>query len=90
LYKIAVRGSDFDNTVKKIQSNLATRLFLKKQEFYAHFYRERELIIVFRQRIFNATPDKESWEDAVNYGISVGISPKQLDFSPCRFEDERF
>jgi hypothetical protein len=58
--------------------------------FYAHFYRPCELLVVFPERVFRLTPRKESWAPAVSCGRSVGIPQEQLDFNPCRFEDEAY
>jgi hypothetical protein len=56
--------------------------------FYAHFYRPRELVVVFPDRVFRLTPQKQSWGPAVAHGRAAGIPQEQLDFHPCRFEDE--
>lgn len=63
-------------------------MLFKRQEFYAHFYRNDELIIVFRDRVFRITPDKATWGEAREHGRQLGIIEKQLDFIPNRFMDE--
>lgn len=89
-YKIKVDEDALNHTIKIIQENMASKLFFKKQEYYAHFYRNDELIIVFRNKIFNVTPDKNTWLDVVEYGKSLKITEKQLDFIPNRIENETY
>ena len=59
-------------------------------EFYFHFYRGDELIIVFRNKIFRVTTNPSSWKDAIEYGKNLKIPIKQLDFIPYKVEDERY
>jgi hypothetical protein len=90
LYKIRIKPEKIDITIKLLQSNMASRLFLKKQEFYFHFYRDNELIVVFRDSIFKISPDKSTWNDAIAHGRSLKIADKQLDFTPNTFESETY
>jgi len=90
LYRIEVEEREIDDVVTSLQKNMSTRFGLKKQQYYAHFYRADELMIVFKDKIFRVKPDPSSWTEAVKYGLSIGIPPKQLDFIPNRFEDERY
>ena len=46
-----------------------------------HFWNEREIIAVFKDKTFTFnSDDKPSRINAVNYGISLGIPEEQLDF----------
>jgi hypothetical protein len=85
LLKISVDESKIKRVVQDIQKNLKAN-----PNFYAHFYRNHELIVVFPQKIFYIKPDKSTWKEAVEFGKSVGIPEKQLDFHPCRIEDETY
>lgn len=52
-----------------------------KKEWYMHFWQGREIIAVFRDRIFEFNyDDKSSWVPAVEYGKSQNILAEQLDF----------
>lgn len=42
LYKVEVAPNDLESLISSLQSNMATHLFFRKMEFYAHFYREQE------------------------------------------------
>jgi hypothetical protein len=90
LYKIEVAPQYLDPLIRRIQANMADRVALLHKEFYCHFYRDDELVIVFRQKLFRVTTDPGTWSQASAYGRSIGIARSQLDFSPCRIEDESF
>lgn len=55
---------------------------MKPTKYYAHFWNEkREVIAVFRDKIFEFNfDDKNSWELAIQYGLSIGIPKEQLSF----------
>jgi hypothetical protein len=87
LMRIEVSSDAIDRLIKSIQSNL---LYEKGVPYYAHLYREDELVIVFPEKVFRVSPDKNSWRDVVSYGKLLGIPEDELDFAPCRFEDEKY
>ena len=89
-YKIKVVPENLVSVIKTLQNNLSNRILFKKQEFYFHFYRDNELIIVFRDKIFKVSPDKSTWLEAITHGRQLKITDKQLDFIPNRFEDETY
>jgi len=85
LLRVEVEEDRIHATVKLVQMNL-----LKEPVYYAHFYRDQELIVIFPEKVFHLTPDKETWKAAIEYGKSVGVPVEELDFKPCRFEDETY
>ncbi|HZY94409.1 MAG TPA: hypothetical protein VFE98_06035 [Candidatus Bathyarchaeia archaeon] len=88
LMRIEVRPDAIDRLIKSVRSNL---LYEKGVPYYAHFYRDDELIIVFPERVFRvSSPDKKSWREVVSHGKLLGIPEGELDFTPCRFEDEKY
>jgi hypothetical protein len=87
LLKIEVEPRSVDETIRLIQTNLLSE---KGVPYYAHLYRDDELIIVFPEKIFRVSPDKNSWSEAVSYGESLNVPRAELDFRPCRFKDETF
>jgi hypothetical protein len=89
-YKVSANPDELDAVIGRLQANMTSRVLWKSQEFYAHFYRGDELVIVFRDRTFKVTTDASTWSEAIRYGRSLGIKEAQLDFTPCRFEDESF
>jgi hypothetical protein len=84
LLKVGVPDEKLDETINLLQKNMSPG------EFYFHFYRDSCLIVVFRKKIFRIKPDKSTWTGAVEYGKSLGIPERQLDFYPCRVEDETY
>lgn len=87
LLRVGVQEKLLPKVIEQVQRNLRVE---NGVPFYAHFYRSGELVVVFPDRVFNSTPDKGMWGPAVSYGRSVGIPPEQLDFAPCRYEDETY
>lgn len=85
LLKVGVDEDEIEETIRTVQKCLAT-----KPTYYAHFYRNEKLIVVFPRKIFYLTPDKRTWKPAIDYGKSVGIPEEELDFKPCRFEEETY
>lgn len=55
--------------------------YLKVGKWYMHFWREREVLAVFKDKVFEFNyDDKSTWQEAVSYGLSLGIPQEQLDF----------
>ena len=60
-------------------SELATQL--KPTGWYAHFWQDDDVIVVFLNRMFEIKySDQNTWTDAIAYGESIGIPTEQLDF----------
>ena len=89
-YKIKIDLYQIDDVITNIQSNMARNFGPIKQEYYAHFYKDNELIIAYKDKSFNVTTDRTTWADAITHGKSLNIVEKQLDFIPCKFEDETY
>lgn len=58
--------------------------------YYFHAYRDDELVVIFPEKIFKVTTNKDSWAELIKYGLSLGIPEEQLDFKPCKVEDEEY
>lgn len=55
--------------------------YLKNGRWYMHFWENRDVVAVFKDKIFRFNyDDKSTWKPAVDYGLSVGIPIEQLDF----------
>jgi len=51
--------------------------------WYIHLWQtgKDEIKIIFKNRIFEIKySDKSTWEEAIKYGLSIGIPKEQLDF----------
>ena len=52
-----------------------------KTKWYMHFWRDRDIIAIFKNKIFEFNyDDRASWKEAVDHGLSLGIPKEQLDF----------
>lgn len=83
LYGIAVHEADIKQTIGDIQANMKT-----DKPYYAHFYGDNEIIVIFKDKVFSMTPDERTWTPAVSYGETLGIIRNQLVFAPTTFENE--
>jgi len=84
IIKIELPDQGIGKAAKGIQDNM-------KDGFYSHLYSEDgKLIIIFKNRMFDASADRSTWKRAVDYGKSIGVPEEQLDFFPCRFKDEEY
>lgn len=83
LYKIETCDDKLENTIKLLQLNMLSH-------YYFHFYKNADLIVVFKNKIFQASTDNSTWKKIIEYGLKINIPLKQLDFSPCKFEDETY
>ena len=84
ILKIGVPEQAVVKTANAIQSNM-------KDAFYSHLYSEDgRLIVIFKKRVFEVKADRSAWKPVIEYGKSIGVPEEQLDFFPCRFEDEEY
>ncbi len=72
-----------DDAVHEIQQ--AMRI---DQPFYNHFYDDEDMIVIFKEKIFNVKTHVSSWTKIIEYGKALNIPEVQLDFWPNRFQDE--
>ncbi|MBI4065478.1 hypothetical protein HY409_03885 [Candidatus Gottesmanbacteria bacterium] len=83
LYGIEVEAPQLQDAIKNIQLH-----FKSDQSYYAHFYNDKELIVIFKNKVFSVTPQSVSWEEIIAFGKLLNIPGEQLDFWPNRFQDE--
>jgi hypothetical protein len=63
------------NKIDALQSQL------KSGPWYAHFWKDNEMIVVFRHKSFQIKKnDKLSWAPVIDYGQRQGVPIEQLDF----------
>ena len=54
---------------------------LKPWRWYAHFWRDRELVVIFSDaRFVMDRTDRSTWTAALEHGRAKGIPEEQLDF----------
>ena len=52
-----------------------------KPRWYMHFWKNRNVIAIFKDKKFEFNfDDKSTWKPVVGYGLSLGIPEEQLDF----------
>ena len=60
---------------KKLSENI------KDGTWYAHFWKDRDVVAVFKNTIISFNfDDKSTWTEVLEYGRSLGIPEEQLDF----------
>lgn len=69
----------------KMDSSLIPELAnaLEDGPWYVHVWQpgNDEVVVIYKDRLFTLRhSDKATWQDAVNYGRSIGIPLEQLDF----------
>jgi hypothetical protein len=52
------------------------------QPWYAHFFSDEQIAVVFADAVIQMTTDVASWRPAIDHGITLGIPIEQLDFWP--------
>lgn len=83
LYGIEVEEKDLKKTIVAIQKCMKL-----DQPYYAHFYNDNKLIVIFKDKIFHVSPHISTWNKIIEYGKKLKIPTEQLDFWPNRFQDE--
>lgn len=63
----------------------------REHNWYADFKTDTEHYIIYRDKVFHVTDrsNKEQYDLATEYGISIGIPAYQVDFSPHTAQWER-
>ena len=53
-----------------------------KEGWYMHFWNEGKMIVLFKNKKFVLdVNDKNTWKEAIDYGLSINIPKEQLDFN---------
>lgn len=77
LYEVEASAEQIDE--------LATQL--KPSGWYTHFWRGDNVIVVYPNKSFKIVySDKTTWQEAIEYGQSIGIPLEQLDFKIDEYE----
>jgi len=83
LYGVEILRERLDDSIAQIQAAMR-----EDAPFYAHFYDDEILVVIFKNKIFKVTSHASSWDEILRYGKGVNIPAEQLDFWPNRFQDE--
>jgi uncharacterized protein YciI len=75
--KIGVPEADLNRAIDLIQGVL-----ISEPTYFASFTGMGRMIVVYPDRVFHATMEPESWDEAFRYGQSKGIPEDELLFTP--------
>ena len=85
LHTVEIPEGQADDVAQELSTSLDS-----KHEWYADFKNEKTHFIIFRGRVFKIDrTNKEQYEEATRYGISIGIPDYQVDFAPLVRKWER-
>jgi hypothetical protein len=71
-----------ENQVKEVAEKISKALD-SEHDWYADFKNDTHHYIIFRNRVFYIDrKNKEQYDEAKQYGISLGIPEYQVDFAP--------
>ncbi len=86
MHTVEIPTDKVDEVAKKISKALD-----KEHDWYADFKTETEHFVIYTDKVFHITDrtDKKQYDEANEYGISIGIPDYQVDFSPHLKQWER-
>lgn len=86
LHTAQIPAKDVASVAEKISKTLD-----KEHNWYADFKTETEHYVIYTNKVFHITDrtDKKQYDEATEYGISIGIPDYQVDFSPHLKQWER-
>ncbi len=76
---VSVPKQEMHTRIAALQQSMVD---IKEGGWYAHFFRDDELIVVYQDRVFHTTVDPETWSPSIQHGLNNGIPREQLDFTP--------
>jgi hypothetical protein len=79
---VRIPVEELDHGVAALRSN-----FDPTDCWYAHFFREDELVVVFADEVFRVSTDPATWDAPVQHGRDCGVPDNELDFSPRTVEE---
>ena len=83
IFGIEIEDNFLDEAITNIQQNMDD-----SKPWYAHLYNDQTLIVIFKAKVIKVTPNKSTWKPIIEFGKTLNIPEKQLDFWPNRFQDE--
>ncbi len=74
---VAVPANALDEHLRALQNAMRS-----DEPWYAHYFRDDQLIVAFKDAVISVGVDPSTWEPAVGHGLARGVPRKQLDFKP--------
>ena len=84
LLLVEVADNELETLIEALQKQM---IEIDTDCWYAHFFNDREICVIYQDRVFRCTPVKTTWTEAIAYGAKHGIPAKQLDFTPHTTND---
>jgi len=79
LLLVSIPDHELEEHIQSLQHEM---IDIKDGCWYAHFFKDNELIVIYQDSSFLVTIDPTSWMETVQYGLAKGFPMEQLDFSP--------
>lgn len=83
MVEVGIPEADLSRAVKLIQAAL-----IDEPTYFAHLYREEEVIIIYPERIFTGRKGSRELREALQYGLEKGIPRQELSFDPLEQGEE--
>jgi hypothetical protein len=79
LVLVEVPAAELEDAIAELRARMVP---VDDECWYAHFFRDDRLVVVFQDRVLAATTDDSSWSEIVEHGRRRGVPDEQLDFEP--------
>lgn len=79
LILVSIAVDDLEEHIKSLQNQM---IHIADDCWYAHYFHDQELIVVYQDKVIKVGTDPTSWGEAIDYGLLHGIPLEQLDFKP--------
>jgi hypothetical protein len=77
LLLVRIPKEELDLQLETLRSNLD-----RTDCWYAHLFREDELVVLFDDAVFRVTTNPATWDAVLQHGRERGVPDDELDFSP--------
>ncbi|WP_410768475.1 hypothetical protein [Fontibacillus sp. BL9] len=77
-------GEELSPLLQKLQNHM---IDAQEDCWYAHFFSNEWMFIVYENALFETSLLPEDWDEAIRHGMSYNIPLEQLDFKPRTKKD---
>lgn len=81
---VSVPEEELERKMKTLQDHM---IDLAEDCWYAHFFQDETLYVVYQDAVFRTTLSPDDWDEPVRYGLSHNVPIEQLDFKPRTVDD---
>lgn len=76
---VSVPEHEMEAKLAKLQRHM---IDVREDCWYAHFFKDETMFVVYQDRVFKTSVDPDGWREAVEHGLRNGVPLEQLDFKP--------